>query len=61
MDLSNEGLSLCASLMLAQAQALVYEKAVKDKLNRGLLSKLGEPISNSPAVISVHSTLRRFF
>ncbi|KAF4659613.1 hypothetical protein FOL47_007511 [Perkinsus chesapeaki] len=45
VDLSNECLSLCASLMLAQAQALVYEKAVKDKLNRGLLSKLGRQSS----------------
>ncbi|KAF4743502.1 hypothetical protein FOZ62_026076, partial [Perkinsus olseni] len=45
-DLSNEGLSLCASLMLAQAQALVYEKAVKDKLNRGLLSKLASQTGN---------------
>jgi programmed cell death 6-interacting protein len=40
LDLSDGALSMCASLMLAQAQALFYEKAVKEKSSRGLLAKL---------------------
>ena len=44
-DLSEIAVSLCASLMLAQAQALFYEKAVKDKSSRGLLAKLANQAS----------------
>ena len=40
VDLSDHALQLCTGLMLAQAQAVYYEKGVKDKLGRGLLSKL---------------------
>jgi programmed cell death 6-interacting protein len=46
MDLSDSAVSMCASLMLAQAQALFYEKAVKDKSSRGLLAKLANQTSN---------------
>lgn len=46
MDLSDNSVSMCASLMLAQAQALFYEKAVKDKSSRGLLAKLANQTSN---------------
>ena len=46
MDLSDSAVSMCASLMLAQAQALFYEKAVKDKTSRGLLAKLANQTSN---------------
>ena len=46
MDLSDNAISMCASLMLAQAQALFYEKAVKDKSSRGLLAKLANQTSN---------------
>jgi programmed cell death 6-interacting protein len=46
MDLSDTAVSMCASLMLAQAQALFYEKAVKDKSSRGLLAKLANQTSN---------------
>ena len=45
MDLSDGAVSMCASLMLAQAQALFYEKAVKDKSSRGLLAKLANQAS----------------
>ena len=45
-DLSDNSLSMCASLMLAQAQALFYEKAVKDKSSRSLLAKLANQASN---------------
>jgi programmed cell death 6-interacting protein len=40
VDMQDGTLQLCTSLMLAQAQAVFYEKGVKDKLARGLLSKL---------------------
>ena len=46
IDLSDHSLSMCASLMLAQAQALFYEKAVKDKSSRSLLAKLANQASN---------------
>ena len=46
MDLSDGAVSMCASLMLAQAQALFYEKAVKDKSSRGLLAKLANQASD---------------
>ena len=45
-DLSDSAVSMCASLMLAQAQALFYEKAVRDKSSRGLLAKLSNQASN---------------
>ena len=45
-DLSDGAVSMCASLMLAQAQALFYEKAVRDKSSKGLLAKLANQASN---------------
>jgi programmed cell death 6-interacting protein len=45
-DLSDNAISMCASLMLAQAQAIFYEKAVKDKSSRSLLAKLANQASN---------------
>ena len=44
-DLSDGAISMCASLMLAQAQALFYEKAVKDKSSKSLLAKLANQAS----------------
>ena len=46
MDLTDGAVSMCASLMLAQAQALFYEKAVKDKSSKGLLAKLANQAAN---------------
>ncbi|TDH68194.1 hypothetical protein CCR75_003230 [Bremia lactucae] len=39
-DMSAEGLSLLIYLMLAQAQACFYEKAIKDQLKDGIKAKL---------------------
>eukprot|EP00919_Chromeraceae_sp_WS-2016_P074616 GHVR01176588.1.p1 GENE.GHVR01176588.1~~GHVR01176588.1.p1 ORF type:complete len:721 (+),score=150.28 GHVR01176588.1:151-2313(+) len=39
-DITDNALLMCSSVMLAQAQQCFYEKAVKDGLNRSLLSKL---------------------
>uniref|UniRef100_A0A0G4I2X1 BRO1 domain-containing protein n=1 Tax=Chromera velia CCMP2878 TaxID=1169474 RepID=A0A0G4I2X1_9ALVE len=44
-DLKDATLSMCSSLMLAQAQSCFYEKAVKDRLNRSLLAKLANQTS----------------
>ncbi|OQS07182.1 programmed cell death 6-interacting protein [Thraustotheca clavata] len=40
VDMSNEGLFMLINLMLAQAQACFYEKAIKDKMKDGIKSKL---------------------
>eukprot|EP00914_Ancora_sagittata_P019550 GHVO01039021.1.p1 GENE.GHVO01039021.1~~GHVO01039021.1.p1 ORF type:complete len:711 (+),score=93.42 GHVO01039021.1:25-2133(+) len=40
VDLTHSALSMHVSMILAQAQLCFYEKAVRDKLNRSLLSKL---------------------
>eukprot|EP00922_Rhytidocystis_sp_ex-Travisia-forbesii_P065269 GHVS01096994.1.p1 GENE.GHVS01096994.1~~GHVS01096994.1.p1 ORF type:complete len:731 (+),score=90.35 GHVS01096994.1:52-2244(+) len=45
-DLSNNSLSMNVMMLLAQAQSCVYEKAVRDKLNRSLLSKLSCQVAN---------------
>ncbi|CEG35821.1 Predicted signal transduction protein [Plasmopara halstedii] len=39
-DMSTEGLGLLAFLMLAQAQACFYEKAIKDQMKDGIKAKL---------------------
>ncbi|KAF0684405.1 Aste57867_23640 [Aphanomyces stellatus] len=40
VDLTPEGLGMLVNLMLAQAQACFYEKAIKDKMKDGIKSKL---------------------
>lgn len=39
-DMSDEGLTMLTNLMLAQAQACFFEKAVKNKLSASVLAKL---------------------
>ena len=53
-DLSDAACSMSASLMLAQAQALFYEKAVKDKSSRSLLAKLSNQASTFYATAGTH-------
>jgi len=45
VDLTSNGLSMLSSVMIAQAQSCFYESAVKDKMSRGLLSKLAHQVS----------------
>jgi len=45
VDLTQNGLNMLSSVMIAQAQSCFYESAVKDKLGRGLLSKLAHQVS----------------
>lgn len=46
VDLTENGLNMLSSLMLAQAQSCFYESAVKDELGRGLLSKLAYQVAD---------------
>eukprot|EP00397_Hematodinium_sp_SG-2012_P007193 GEMP01007235.1.p1 GENE.GEMP01007235.1~~GEMP01007235.1.p1 ORF type:complete len:765 (+),score=177.57 GEMP01007235.1:190-2484(+) len=46
VDLTENGLNMFSSLMLAQAQSCFYESAVRDRLGRGLLSKLAHQVAD---------------
>ena len=62
-DLSCEGLGMLYYLMLAQAQACYYEKAIRDRMNCSILTKLAaqtsewyrraKDLSNHPILVSV--------
>eukprot|EP00916_Digyalum_oweni_P003173 GHVL01005709.1.p1 GENE.GHVL01005709.1~~GHVL01005709.1.p1 ORF type:complete len:708 (-),score=105.37 GHVL01005709.1:180-2303(-) len=48
-DLKEPFLSMCVSLMSAETHCCFYEKGVKDKLNRSLLSKMANQIAQQYA------------